>query len=287
MVTPKEPNLADVPAWPVLTVELRTDGYVVVEGETIPVAAGDDARQTAVEVVAATATLIGRPVRVEAREPDGTVWPLIVTPDARVVAAGASRNPIQSRRRRGLRRGSQRRPAANSHTGVPVPPPAPGAETRSAPDPDTQATLARILSDLRNGRTAAARSRAQSLVDRLDEGHGRTSPAASAGREVLAFTSFVNGDVLGAATLYAELAMSRPNGEGPVDERIARWADNAQFSWSQATYSAHADRVGRRVLAMRVSGWGPASAEADAVIRRLSQSPVEAQALPEGDDQQN
>lgn len=120
--------LPDVPAWPVQTVELRGDGQVRVDGEHVPVPPGTEPRAAAIAVVAGTASLIGRPVRAEAREADGTVWPLVVTPDGRAIAAGTPRHPAPGRRGR-RRPGMIRRSAPTPARPSPGPPPVSGAPT--------------------------------------------------------------------------------------------------------------------------------------------------------------
>jgi hypothetical protein len=79
---------AMVPAWPVISIELSGDGSVRVDGAEIFVAAEQHPRAVALNVAGETARVLGRPVRVEAIEPDGTVFPLIVAPDGEVRGAG-------------------------------------------------------------------------------------------------------------------------------------------------------------------------------------------------------
>lgn len=321
MVSALDPS--EVPAWPVVAIDLRTDGHVRVDDETVPVPAGADMRQTAVDVVAATAALIGRPVRAEAREPDGTVWPLVVTPDGQVLSAGAARRPPPATKRRGFRGGVLRRVSPEPPAGppplttptagaaappavppgpppIPPPPPAPGTLVERGPvpgpprsgdgpstvmvpspstpfarpglpepDADTRAALDRILSELRLGRFAAARSRAQLLVDRLAEVRGRTDDATLAAGEVLAYTTFVAGDAERAALLYTDLALPHVDGSEPVGVQGTRLADNAHFCWSRTGDSPDARKVGSRVLALRTAGWGADSLQTRAARRGL------------------
>lgn len=79
---------AVLPAWPIVRIELFEDGTVRVDGEEVAVAAGDSPRQAALTKAAETARLLRRPVRAEAVEPDGTIFPLIVAVDATVTEAG-------------------------------------------------------------------------------------------------------------------------------------------------------------------------------------------------------
>lgn len=80
-----------VPAWPVVSIELSIDDTVHVDGVRVPVPPGAHPRAVALEVAAATARSLGRPVRAVAKEPDGTAFPLIVAQDG---AVSASDNPV-------------------------------------------------------------------------------------------------------------------------------------------------------------------------------------------------
>ncbi|MYS87399.1 hypothetical protein [Embleya scabrispora] len=87
-----------VPAWPVVSIELSIDDTVHVDGELIPVPPDALPRAVALEKAAATARALGRPVRAEAREPDGTIFPLIVAPDGRASASDSAFPPPSKRR---------------------------------------------------------------------------------------------------------------------------------------------------------------------------------------------
>ncbi|MET7299637.1 hypothetical protein [Embleya sp. NPDC005575] len=97
---------AAVPAWPVVLIALGADRTVEIDGLPVPVNPGRDPRDVALAVAAETARTLGRAVRVQAVEPDGTTFPLIVDPRGNVVQAGDPLLPGKpSRRGRGLRRG--------------------------------------------------------------------------------------------------------------------------------------------------------------------------------------
>lgn len=80
----------DVPALPLFTVEVHADGTATVDGETIAVPHGSDARRAALDDVRAHAVAHARPVRALAIDPDGTRRQLIVPPsgEAAVVPTG-------------------------------------------------------------------------------------------------------------------------------------------------------------------------------------------------------
>lgn len=74
---------AEVPAWPVYALTVHDGGRVDASGPSVP-AYGHPDRASAVDTVAAAAARLGRPVRAEATEPDGTVWHLVISPDGSV-----------------------------------------------------------------------------------------------------------------------------------------------------------------------------------------------------------
>lgn len=129
------PESPVVPGWPVLTIEVTGDGFTVA-GEPVEVAPGESPREAAIAMVARTAQSLGRPVRAEAIEADGTVFPLVVSPDGEVGEAAPPIPPAKSRRV--LKR---RKPAEPAHDPRPLPTPAPApaaapmAESYAASEP--------------------------------------------------------------------------------------------------------------------------------------------------------
>ncbi|MEU2717793.1 hypothetical protein [Streptomyces sp. NPDC007205] len=92
-----------VPAWPLITIVMTQDGTVLVNDVAVPVPAGADPRAAGVAAAAEHVTRLGlaRPVRANATEPDGTVWPLLIHPDGTATPNG---NALRPERRRWLRR---------------------------------------------------------------------------------------------------------------------------------------------------------------------------------------
>lgn len=78
------PDTAPIPARPVYTITVSSAGDAALDGEPVQVAPGQEPRVAALAEVRVKAALHGRPVRVTAKEPDGTVWPLIVDTDGTV-----------------------------------------------------------------------------------------------------------------------------------------------------------------------------------------------------------
>lgn len=89
----------DVPAWPVYALTVHDDGRVLASGPLIETS-GHPTRAEAVDVVAGAAARLGRSVRATATEPDGAVWPLIVSPDGEVseVRTGRTRAAAPKKR---------------------------------------------------------------------------------------------------------------------------------------------------------------------------------------------
>lgn len=94
-----------VPAWPVILIELGPNDTVEIGGVPVPVEPGRNPRDVALAVAAETAGVLGRAVRVQAVEPDGTTFPLIVDSEGNVVQAGDPTPVKPARRGLGLRRG--------------------------------------------------------------------------------------------------------------------------------------------------------------------------------------
>ncbi|MFI6580952.1 hypothetical protein [Embleya sp. NPDC050493] len=136
-----------VPAWPVVSIELSIDDTVHVDGEWIPVPPGAYPRAVALEKAAATARSLGRPVRAEAREPDGVIFPLIVAPDGTVSASDSPLPPPSKRRLLTGRRKRTPRPDVAPSPDARERPPAADVSTGArsgiptgAVDPRTRAT---------------------------------------------------------------------------------------------------------------------------------------------------
>jgi hypothetical protein len=91
-----------VPAWPLLTIVMTQDGTVLVNDTAVPVPAGADPRAAGVAAAAEHITRLGlgRPVRANATEPDGTVWPLLIHPDGTATPTGDAIRPERRRWRR-------------------------------------------------------------------------------------------------------------------------------------------------------------------------------------------
>ncbi|NUP30416.1 MAG: hypothetical protein HOU01_01700 [Streptomycetaceae bacterium] len=105
----------NVPGWPVVTIEITPDGLLVVDDDALDVPPGADPRRVGTEAAARTAATLGRPVRVKAVEEDGTIFPLIVSPDGEVTEGGPALPPPQNRRKL-----IRRRPSAEAEPAEPA-----------------------------------------------------------------------------------------------------------------------------------------------------------------------
>jgi hypothetical protein len=93
---PRPVDPAAVPAWPHIDLALTGDGHVLVNEKLVAVPPGiADPRAYAVALAAAELVRLGlaRPVRATARDPDGTVWPLLIHPGGAATEAGPPEIP--------------------------------------------------------------------------------------------------------------------------------------------------------------------------------------------------
>ncbi|GAA1881955.1 hypothetical protein [Streptantibioticus ferralitis] len=103
-IPPQDVDPDNVPAWPLINITLTAEGTALINEAPVPQAPGTDPRAAAVAAAAGHIGKLGlaRPVRANATDPDGTVWPLIIHPNGTATAAG---DPIRPERgRRWLRR---------------------------------------------------------------------------------------------------------------------------------------------------------------------------------------
>ncbi|MFE5334040.1 hypothetical protein ACFRCG_47370 [Embleya sp. NPDC056575] len=288
---------------PVVLVEISADHSVRVAGEVVVVAPGDDPRGAALAVVAERARLLGQPVRVHAREADGTIFPLDVYADRSIAEAGA---PIPAARRRGIfglrRPGSASaaepapaegappaavapaavapqattgadmatpswtppQPAANTY------PPAPAAHTFGGGVPTPGAEQRRLLDLIRSAMGTGDHAGALTLAAELDSRTGTTAAGAAerlAAREVYGYVALATGHPEVAVRLYAEAATL---GDGGAGDAPARMAANAHFCWLRVTDPVAADAAGALVLHAYAVGGVADSPGARAARRRLT-----------------
>jgi hypothetical protein len=97
---PEEIDPSTVPAWPLVTIVLTEEGKAFVNDTPVSQRDGVDPRAAAVAAAAEHIAQLGlaRPVRANATEPDGTIWPLLIHPDGTATAAGEPIRPERGRR---------------------------------------------------------------------------------------------------------------------------------------------------------------------------------------------
>lgn len=242
---------ADVPAWPVYALTVHDDGRVLASGPLIETS-GHPTRAAAIEVVAEAAGRLGRSVRATASEPDGAVWPLIVSPDGEVseVKTGRTRATAPKKRqekREEKRRG--RRPAkggAKEGADSAVAAPRPGAPEGTEAYAES---LARVTSHLDAGRTDEAETLAAQLDTQVAGVLGVSHPVALRVREVRARATAEAGDPVAGIQLYRDVA-ERWHYRGDAEEAEAA-AGRAETLWMGITHVERALTAGVAVIRMR------------------------------------
>ena len=133
-----ESESTEVPAWPVYALTVHDEGRVDASGPLMP-ASGHTTRASAVDAVAEVAARLGRPVRAEATEPDGTVFHLVISTDGEVSELPSGGSRAKSGKKRHDKRSAK---AAERRAGAVAEPAAPAVPTlieTAAPVVDTAA----------------------------------------------------------------------------------------------------------------------------------------------------
>ncbi|WP_326798182.1 hypothetical protein OG946_24630 [Streptomyces sp. NBC_01808] len=224
----------DVPSWPVYALTVHGDGRITASGPLVPVA-GHPTRAAAVAEVAAAAARLGRAVRAEATEADGTVWHLVISPDGAVgeLPGGAQHGkPPSGRRARAPRKRDDRPPAGAQ--------PEPGAYAES---------LAQVTEHLKAGRIDEAATLATRLDEQASGSLGVSDSDALRIREVRARVTAVAGDAVGSLKLFRDIAERwHYRGEG---ERAEAAATRAETLWMGITDVDTALSAGDTMIRLR------------------------------------
>ncbi|MEV4047116.1 hypothetical protein [Streptomyces sp. NPDC049744] len=225
---------AQVPAWPVYVLTAHGDGRFEASGPLVP-ASRHPTRAAAVGTVAAAAARLGRPVRAEATEPNGTVWNLVISPDGAVVElSGGGPRP------RALR-GRDTKPPRPADA-------APEAE-RQPEDGAYAEPLALVAQHLEAGRTAQAAALAARLDEQVADRLGVSHPEALHIREVRARVTALAGDVTNGVRLTRDVA-ERWHHQGE-HERAEAAATHAEKLWMGITDVDTALSVGMTLVRLR------------------------------------
>ncbi|MFI1798304.1 hypothetical protein ACH427_13270 [Streptomyces sp. NPDC020379] len=206
-------DLDSVPLTPVYTIVISATGETTVDGEPVENLPGQDARTSALADIRVRAARRGHPVRINAKEPDGSVWPLIVDHDGAVTPLDAPH------------------PA-------PVAPPAPAAPLaslteRTGPlEPRHAALLGRVVTAELRGDLAGAAAAAADLETVLTADLGPLHPHTLGALATRAWLSLLLRDDWAAATRLHVLAAERRRQAGAPDVETRRAARNAHAAWA-------------------------------------------------------
>ncbi|MEU9748669.1 hypothetical protein [Streptomyces niveus] len=275
---------ADVPAWPVYALTVHDDGRVLASGPLIETS-GHPTRAAAIEVVAGAAGRLGRSVRATASEPDGAVWPLIVSPDGEVSEvktgrprAAAPKKRAEKRRERRQEKDRGRRAAKSGPKEGSAAAPRPGAPEGGEAYAES---LAQVTGHLDAGRTDEARALATQLDTQVAGVLGVSHPVALGVREVRARATAEAGDPVAGIQLYRDVA-ERWHYRGDAEQAEAV-AGRAEKLWTGIADVERALSAGVAVVRMRNQIPGEGGAALASVLahrERLLRTPV-AEAAPE------
>ncbi|MEV4440671.1 hypothetical protein AB0K09_16920 [Streptomyces sp. NPDC049577] len=203
-------DLDSVPLTPVYTIVISTTGEATIDGEQVEHLPGQDARTAALADIRVRAARRGHPVRINAKEPDGSVWPLIVDHDGAVT-------PLDAPHPAAL-------PAA----------PSPLREERAAPlDPHHAAVLGRVVAAELRGDLAAAAEAAEELETLLAADLGPLHPHTLGALATRAWLSLLQRNDWAAATRLHLLTAERRHQAGAPDTETRRAARNAHAAWDR------------------------------------------------------
>ncbi|WKK20920.1 hypothetical protein QZH56_18650 [Streptomyces olivoreticuli] len=206
-------DLDSVPLTPVYTIVISVTGEASVDGEPVESLPGQDARTSALADIRVRAARRGHPVRINAKEPDGSVWPLIVDHDGAVTPLDAP-HPV---------------PVA-----TPAPAVAPTALTeRAGPlEPRHAAVFGRIVAAELRGDLAGAAAAAEELETVLTADLGPLHPHTLGALATRAWLSLLLRNDWSAATRLHVLTVERRHRAGATDTETRRAARNAHAAWA-------------------------------------------------------
>ncbi|MBT2482929.1 hypothetical protein [Streptomyces sp. ISL-94] len=222
-----------VPATPVHTITLTTSG-VSIDGEPVSVPPGDlpAARRAALAEIRVRAALRGRPVRVTAKEPDGSAWPLVVDPDGNVTTLSAPHPGVPPQARPAGAAGPPSGPAASAPP-APTGTPRPVAAEWGAPLPDThQDAWARLWAAHRAGDTHTAIALAERTEAALEAEYGPLHPHTVHVLSARAWLTLARrGDLPATVELLVHTALRRRRAGAEPRTETAQVAGNAHAAW--------------------------------------------------------
>lgn len=276
-----------VPDWPVVLIRMTSDGRTEVDGRPVFPGPGEDARDAALRQAAHTADSLGRPVRVDAHEADGTLFPLVVDAAGTVTEVGPPVPPASERR--GLLR--RRRTA--------VPPPSAPTAIHEPPVPDAQFTSETGTPPVRafahtpatatdpnlpqpSPHQAAVLDRVRGLAESGDQSAAlrllaELQPDADAAEsvalgEVRAYLAFLEGDAVRATRLYTDAALAWLRLRPTADDWALGLTECAHYAWTHIGDSEQVFDLGTELLAAYLALGIADSPRADAARARLDEA---------------
>jgi hypothetical protein len=209
-------DAATIALTPLVTIVIAADGGATVDGQPVPDSGSADPRADALAEVRIRAARLNRPVRVNAKEADGSVWPMLVDPAGQVHILDTP-HPLPE---------------------LPVPPPP--AET-AAPvvsvatgwldEPPDHGDLVELVRQAeQDGNLDAAAAAAEDLESALVDANGETHPHTVNAIHVRAYLALLAEDWAPCTRLHLTAAQLRHRLGAPADETL-RLARNATAAW--------------------------------------------------------
>jgi len=215
----------------VLRIEITADGQARVDGTAVPTPLGsptEQVRAAALRTVVDMAAAAGAALRVDARDPDGALWRLLVHPSGRIEDA--------------------------ADAAVAVPAAVPGAAERGTDDPTAERIPARYLEPLIEVARAygaegfeAADHLAAQVEKRIEADMGVLDAQWARIREVRAHLSYRRGAAAQATEQWIEVALAWVRLGQPNCWEAAR---NAHHCWLLIEDVEDVVRIGHEVAAM-------------------------------------
>ncbi|WP_436772856.1 hypothetical protein [Yinghuangia sp. YIM S09857] len=273
-----------VPDWPVVLIRMTSDGRAEVDGRPVVPERGEDARDAALQQAAHTADSLGRPVRVDAHEADGTLFPLVVDAAGTVTEVGPPVPPASERR--GLLRRRRTAVAPPSAPAATPEPPEPEKQftsrTRTPPvravahasATDTDPSLprpsphqARVLDRVRGLAESGDQPAALRLLAELQP--DADAEAAVALGEIRAYLAFLEGDAVRATRLYTDAALAWLRLRPTADDWALGLTECAHYTWTHVGDSEQVFDLGNELLAAYLALGIVDTPRADAARARL------------------
>ncbi|MGI5353627.1 hypothetical protein ACQEU8_36445 [Streptomyces sp. CA-250714] len=227
-----------VPLTPVYTIVISENDEASVDGHPVDKLPGQDARAAALANIQERAARLDRPVRVTAKEPDGSSWPLIVDYDGEVTPLDQPHPTPPTPP--AARPAPEQPPAPTAPVHLPPPtgePVIPGP-ARAAGDvdwmaplpPEYQEMLDAVKAAEQAGNLAAAEVAAQDLEDALEDAFGPAHPYTVNVVAVRASFAVRRAAWAIGLELHMRAAWLRHDHQAPREETL-RLARNAHFCW--------------------------------------------------------